>query len=213
MESYRVFDKYYRRYDEWYLIHDNIRRLENKCIRTLTPYGRILDIGVGTAALLEGVRGVIVGIDPAEKPLAIASKRGVLPVNGFGEELPFIDEYFDTVLIVVTICFLQDPLRVLHEAWRVLRRGGFLITCFVPRSSCWGRHYVFLRDSGRSVFYRYARFYDANEVLYMLSIAGFHVRDYCSILKTPPYQPVGVENPVIGLHPYAGFVCVRAVKY
>ncbi len=212
LNSYIIFDKYYMRYDEWYHVRENIRVSENLCVRILAPFNHILDIGVGTAALLEGIKGVITGIDPAEKPLLIASRRGVLTINSFGEELPFIDESFDTILLIVTICFLEDPLKVLREAHRVLRRNGYLITCFIPRESIWAKHYIFLKNSGRSVFYKYARFYSIDELHQLLYEAGFYVKEYCSTLFYDPLKPPVIEYPVKSLDPDAGFICVKAEK-
>mgnify|MGYP001772639094 CR=1 FL=1 len=77
----------------------------------------------------------MIGLDPAENPLKIASERGFLPVNGYGEELPFRDNAFDTVLVIMTLCFGENPLTLLLEAYRVCRRGEKIIVCIVPRNS------------------------------------------------------------------------------
>ncbi len=212
MDTSWLFDKYYIDYDEWYMRNRNIGMTESLCIRRLCPYGRILDIGVGTGALTKDISGLIIGVDPAEKPLLIASKRGILTINAYGENLPFMDEVFDTVIMSVTICFLPDPYPVLREAYRVLKRDGFLILCFVPRSSTWGKYYLFLKYSLKSRFYRYARFYDIDEVYELLSSTGFRVRDICSTLFKGPVEPGAIEEPVMGFIEGAGFYCVRAEK-
>jgi len=48
-----------------------------------------------------------------------------------------LDENFDYVTIIITLCFVKDPEKVLHEAGRVLKRnekpqkgfgkGGFVV--------------------------------------------------------------------------------------
>jgi ubiquinone/menaquinone biosynthesis C-methylase UbiE len=211
-ESYVVFDRFYERYDYWYLRNYNIYRSERDCIKTLTPHGKVLDIGVGTGFLTSKLTNMMVGVDPAEKPLILASKRGFLTVNSFAEDLPFINNYFDTVLVIVTLCFVKDPLIILRESYRVLRSNGSLITCIVPRESIWAKHYLWLKHSGKSIFYKYARFLSIREVIYMLINTGFEVRDYCSTLFYEPYKPPHYDMPVRGLFPNAGFVCIRAVK-
>jgi len=47
------------------------------------------------------------------------------------EELPLGDSSFDFVLMVTTVCFVDDINRALLEAHRVLSHGGILIMGFV----------------------------------------------------------------------------------
>lgn len=75
-------------------------------------------------ALTKDIDGLVIGVDPAEKPLLLASRRGILAVNTYGENLPFMDEVFDNIITSVTICFPPDPYPILLEAYRVLRRNG-----------------------------------------------------------------------------------------
>jgi len=182
------------------------------CIRLLAPYGIILDIGVGTGILTSGLSNTIVGVDPAENPLKIASNRGILPVNAYGEELPFRDEAFDTVLIIVTLCFTDKPLNILFEAYRVCKRGGKLIVCVVPRESAWGRYYFLRKIRSESVFYEYARFYSVKEVEDMMRYVGLKIKRYCSTLTYDPSMPPYIEYPKLQKDEEAGFICVEAIK-
>ena len=97
------------RYDEWYLRNYSIALSERLCIELLAPIGSILDIGVGSGFLTHSLSKKMIGLDPAEKPLRLASLRGFLTVNGYGEELPFRDRVFDTVLVIVTLCLSLKP--------------------------------------------------------------------------------------------------------
>jgi len=207
-----VFNKYYLKYDAWYANNPNTAASERLCIKLLAPHGVILDIGVGTGFPTSGLSGTLIGVDPAENPLMIASGRGVLTVNAYGEELPFRDEAFDTVLVVVTLCFADKPLDLLHEAYRVCRRGGRLIACIVPRGSAWGRLYTMRKIRGESVFYEYARFYNIREVEEMIYNAGFKVRRHCSTLTYSPHTPPYIEYPRLQRNEEAGFVCIEALK-
>jgi len=207
-----VFNKYYLKYDAWYANNLNIAASERLCIKLLAPHGVILDIGVGTGFLTSGLSETLIGVDPAENPLMIASGRGVLTVNAYGEELPFRDGAFDTVLVVVTLCFADKPLDLLREAHRVCRRGGRLIACIVPRESAWGRLYTMRKMRGESVFYEYARFYSIREVEEMIYNAGFKVRRHCSTLTYSPYTPPYIEYPRLQRDEEAGFVCIEALK-
>ncbi|ADI31214.1 class I SAM-dependent methyltransferase [Staphylothermus hellenicus] len=210
--SFKVFDRYHWKYENWYLRNYNIMKAERDCIKSLGLHGKVLDVGVGTGILTYGLSKSMVGVDPSEKMLLYASRRGFLTINSFGEELPFIDGYFDTVIVVVTICFVNDPLKMLAEINRVLKKNGTLVTCVVPKDSSWGIYYNWLKNSGKSLFYRYARFYTIQELFYMLSITGFIVKDTCSTLSYPPGNPPAYEVPIKSLVPDSGFICIRAEK-
>jgi ubiquinone/menaquinone biosynthesis C-methylase UbiE len=43
------------------------------------------------------------------------------------ESLPFPDAQFDTVVVTLVFCSVQDPERGLREIWRVLKPGGTLL--------------------------------------------------------------------------------------
>lgn len=68
--------------------------------------------------------GISVGIDPSEKMLEIAEKRGIKTFAGKGENLPFDNNEFDFVLIVITLCFVNNPAKVIAESSRVLKDNG-----------------------------------------------------------------------------------------
>jgi len=83
--------------------------------------------------------GVNLGLDPALKMLKIAKSRGIDVLGSVGEYIPFKDEVFDYVLLVVTLCFVKDPYAVIDELARVAKNYGRLIACIVPKDSAWGR--------------------------------------------------------------------------
>ncbi|WP_324827284.1 class I SAM-dependent methyltransferase [Qipengyuania zhejiangensis] len=73
------------------------------------------------------------GIDPHEGLLegarAQATKKGWEADlrQGFGEDIPFSDSQFDTVVCTYTLCSVADQARVLSELRRILRPGGKLL--------------------------------------------------------------------------------------
>ena len=73
------------------------------------------------------------GIDPSGKLLDFAresaSKVGWKADirHGVGEDIPFADDSFDTVVCTYTLCSVDDPARVLSEVKRVLKPGGQLL--------------------------------------------------------------------------------------
>ncbi len=66
------------------------------------------------------------GIDPSKNMLREAKKRGIQVIQGIGENLSFKDNTFDFVLIVVTLCFVEEPQYVLKETCRVLKSNHLL---------------------------------------------------------------------------------------
>jgi len=210
-ESFVVFDEYCRDYDEWYVRNHYVWLSECLCLKSLGVSGLVLDVGVGTGAFAGCVDGAVIGVDPALKALTVAAERGVTPVSAFGEHLPFRDSVFDWALLVVTICFLSNPLAALQEVHRVLRPGGFIAVCFVPKDSEWGRYYVMKVWKRESIFYKYARFYSVREVLNLLFSSGFRFAEFTSTLCRSPRSPPALEYPIKGLWG-CGFVCVKSVK-
>ena len=106
-----------------------------------------------------------------ERMAAKAEKQGIRVFRGVAEDLPFSDSEFDFVLMVTTICFVDNVLKSFREAFRVLKPHGCIIVGFVDRESELGRQYSENRDT--SVFYKEATFFSTREVHQYLMDAGF----------------------------------------
>ncbi|MFH1293840.1 MAG: methyltransferase domain-containing protein [Pseudomonadota bacterium] len=83
--------------------------------------------------------------------------------DGVAEELPFDDYEIDFILMVTTICFVDDINKAFQEANRVLSQGGFLIVGEVDRNSPIGQ--LYLKHQNENVFYKEANFFSVNEVV------------------------------------------------
>ncbi|MHB1584495.1 MAG: class I SAM-dependent methyltransferase [Acidimicrobiales bacterium] len=172
--------------------------------------GPRLEVGVGSGRFAAALR-IEVGLDPAEMPLRVAKARGVRVLRGVGDQLPFADDTFGAVALVVTLCFVEDPVAVLAEVGRVLRSGGRLVVGLVPLDSAWGRSY---EEKGRAghPFYHHARFQTLAGHRLMLAVAGFRIVEARSTLfQAPSDEPVAepVRSGAVG---GAGFVALAAQR-
>jgi len=207
-----IFDILTDKYDAWYDSEEGrpLYESELKCLRPMVESSPppILEIGVGTGRFAMHFPDVT-GIDPSLNSLKMAEKRGVKTVQGYGESLPFGDETFGCILIIVTLCFVEKPLEVLREAKRVLRKEGSIIIGLVPKDSLWGNFY---EEKGRSghPFYSNARFYTLKDVEDMLHAAGLKILRIRSTLLQRPDEPRRLEEPVEGYINGAGFLCIEA---
>jgi SAM-dependent methyltransferase len=207
------FDRLAARYDAWFDSADGrpIFDLEVACLADLMhPISdRWLEVGVGTGRFAEAL-GVAEGVDPSEPMLAFARRRGINTREGRGEDLPYQDSCFDGVLLVVTLCFLDDPERALQECARVLREGGRLAVGFVPAETQWGRFYAGKGRSGHP-FYSVARFFTPDQVIEMADSAGLRSGRASSCLFSPPGAPLDTSRRS-GVVAGAGFVAMELTK-
>lgn len=89
----------------------------------------VLEIGCGKGALLNRLRSAghtASGIDPDAEAIAFCNKTypGVDARVGFGDQLPFADHSFDTVLSFDVFEHIPDSDKHLKEVRRVLKSGG-----------------------------------------------------------------------------------------
>ena len=101
------------------------------------PFGRVLDLGCGTGAILEQIgkrsgAAELFGLDLSEKMIAQAARRlgerASLSV-GDAEALPYEDERFDLVCCVESFHHYPDCAKALSEVRRVLKPGGVFLLC------------------------------------------------------------------------------------
>ncbi|MEZ0394346.1 MAG: methyltransferase domain-containing protein [Desulfurococcaceae archaeon] len=207
-----VFDALYEDYDKWYEKNRTIAEAEARLVEEMARNAPrpFIEIGVGTGFFASRVRAEI-GLDPSINMLKVAKERGVENlILGVGEEVPLRNSSVGTVLLIVTLCFVDDPERVLDEAHRILRDGGSVIACIVPADSEWGAYYKELGKRGHR-FYSKARFYTREEVARMLDKAGFVVVESKGVLSFSPRDTPAFEEPSDNVEG-KGFVCIRAVK-
>ncbi|MCD6373543.1 MAG: class I SAM-dependent methyltransferase, partial [Thermococcus sp.] len=182
---------------------------ELEAVRKLLPKeGKGAEVGVGTGRFAAPL-GIKLGVEPSKAMAEIARRRGIEIIEGVAESLPFPDESLDYLLMVTTICFVDDPEKALREAYRVLKPGGALIIGFVDRNSPIGQEYE--RNKENSVFYREARFFSTDELLELLKKVGFRKFEIVQTLFHRLDEIKEIEPVKLG-YGEGSFVVIKAVK-
>ena len=171
MAKTEPFEQHTAKYDEWFENNKFVFESELQAIKQHLPKNSNgVEIGVGSGRFASSL-GIKTGIDPSEEMRKIAIGRGIKAFDSVAESLPFSDSEFDYALMVTTICFLDNIMASLSEAYRILKPGGKLIIGFVDGKSPIGRSYQKHKDE--SHFYNIATFYSADEVVQNMEKAGF----------------------------------------
>lgn len=120
---------------EWATKRESKAERELRRAASAKVSGRVLELGVGVGANWPCLPPELayVGIEPDPYMLRRARKRAAAMGRELtlkqarAEQLPFEDESFDTVLVTLTLCTVEDPVRALTEARRVMKPGGSLV--------------------------------------------------------------------------------------
>lgn len=203
------FEENVERYEAWFDRYPMAYASELRAIQELLPQnGKGLEVGVGTGRFAVPL-GVQVGVEPSGAMAERAVRRGLDVRYGVAEKLPCEDGSFDYLLLIVTVCFLDDVYLSLREAYRVLRPGGHILIGFIDRVSPLGRSYEEHREE--NVFYREATFFSTEDIIFYLSQAGF---GDLAFRQTIFQHPAEMKEPDPSKAGYGegSFVAVRARK-
>jgi len=202
-----VFDHYYKKYDAWYDKNKFAYLSELEAIKKVLPEnGKGLEIGVGTGKFAQAL-GIKFGIDPSIEMLKIAKKRGINVRLGDGESLPFKNDTFDYVAIIITICFVKHPQRVIEESYRVLKNNGKIIVGIIDKDSFLGKFY----QKKESVFYGKAKFFSVAELTNLIKNIGFNKFSYSQTIFELSDKVSSIEKPQNGFG-NGSFVVISAAK-
>ena len=209
MPRVKPFEMYVKRYEEWFERNRNAYESELQAVKTLLPEGGTgIEIGVGTARFAAPL-GITLGIEPSKAMREVARKKDIEVIEAVGENLPLADSQFDFVLMVTTICFLDDIAASFKEAYRVLKPEGAFVIGFVDRDSPLGKKYQKHKDE--NVFYKEATFYSVDEVISYLKKAGF--KDFALVQTIfKDLREIDGIQPVKEGYGEGSFVVVRGLK-
>ena len=171
MPKISAFEKHLDRYEEWFEKNEYAYQSELDAVKLLMPkFEKGLEVGIGTGKFAVPL-GIKSGVEPSYQMRKIALERGLNVVDGVAENLPFEDNSFDLVLMVTTVCFVDDVLKSFKECFRVLKNNGTILIGFVDRESTIGK--IYQANKEKSLFYKEATFYSTSEIVELLYEAGF----------------------------------------
>lgn len=200
------FDKYPDQYDNWFSHHSAEYALELKALQPFIPrQGAALEVGIGSGMFAEPL-GINLGIDPSFNMLLKARARGLNVALGKAEALPFPDACFTCLLMVTSICFIDDVDHACSEAYRVLHDNGQIVIGFINKDSHLGRQYQDRKES--SHFYQEATFFSTEEVIHHLEQAGFKNFTFRQALFSDDDTPQDVREGC----DEGAFIAIRAQK-
>lgn len=206
MPQIEPFEKYSDVYDDWFEKNRELYESELKAVSRLIPSTGAsgLEVGVGSGKFAAPL-GIQFGVDPSEKMARKAREQGVHVCLGMAEELPFPGGSFEFVLMVTTVCFVDDIKKSFQEACRILQFGGCIVVGFVDRNSALGKKY--LAKSKESRFYNVATFFSTQEVLNCLDETGFR-----SVKITQTLIPGESQSTILDGYGMGAFVVIKAEK-
>jgi SAM-dependent methyltransferase len=179
---------------------------------------RVLEVGCGGGNFLEWFASkghLVTGLDPSSSCLEVARNRlgsRIQLSQGVAENLPYEDNEFDTVAMITSLEFVDDPAGALREAFRVARRSvliGALNRYSIGRVRCFFEK--FWKDS----IYSHARFFS---VFQLRRIAGEILSGSVPIeWRTCIAFPLPIlryvlpleRSPLLNRQPFGHFIAMR----
>lgn len=203
------FEIYAQEYDDWFIKHEATFLSELLLINSLMPNTKnCLEVGTGTGRFAQALN-IKKGVEPSIKMGEIAKKRGITIYQEEAENLHFKDNTFDCILMITSICFMNNPILALQESYRVLKNNGNLIIGFVDKNSNIGKTH--LKNKDKNKFYKNANFYSTEEVIKMLSQSNFEIKQIKQTLFKNNTNETSIEQPKEG-YDKGSFIGIKTQK-
>ncbi len=203
------FDNYSDEYEDWFIINKYAFQSELNAIKIAFPdNGDVVEIGIGSG-IFAAPLGIKEGIEPSEAMREKAKKRGVRVMDAVAEDLSYADKSKDAVLMVTTICFVDDIYKSFQEVHRVLKDDGHFIVGYVDKNSPIGKFYLEQKDN--SLFYKDAIFFGTEELYEILMETGFKISNTYQTVFGEIDEINEVQNVLVG-YGKGSFVVIEAQK-
>ncbi len=202
------FEQNFEQYESWFEKHQDLYQAELKAMgKLLPPFHNGIEIGVGSGRFAAPL-GIKKGVEPSGTMAQKARERGIEITKGFAEDLPLESGSFDLVMMVTSICFVDDALKSLQEAYRILDPNGFVLLGFVDATSRLGELYQQNRKTSR--FYAQATFYSTDQMVNLCQQAGFG--DFAFVQTLLGDDPKRPRLDITDGYGQGAFVVLRAKK-
>jgi ubiquinone/menaquinone biosynthesis C-methylase UbiE len=209
MPKTKPFDEHLNEYEEWFVQNSFVYSSELKAIKDISVVPEsAVEVGIGSGLFAEPL-GIKTGIEPSEAMREKAKERGINVIDGVAEYLPWKDNSIDYVLMVTTICFVDNVKKSLSEVYRVLQKSGSFVLAFVDKNSPMGQLYQ--KNMKKSLFYKDATFFSTEELYEYLKEAGFSIKNTKQTVFGLLNEVVKVQEPREG-YGEGSFVVIKAVK-
>ena len=209
MAKTEPFDNHLKEYEEWFDSNRFVYLSELEAIRKVIPSsGRGVEVGIGSG-LFAAPLGIKEGCDPSEEMRGKADTRDLKVTECVAEKLPYEINSIDYILMVTTICFVDNEERAFKEIIRVLKPGGAVVVAFVDKESPVGK--IYLEEKAKSLFYKQATFFSTNEILELMQNAGFKIETTLQTVFGSMSEIKEIQQPKDG-HNKGSFVVVKGIK-
>jgi len=127
-------------------------------------------------------------------------------------KISLIETTFSVGIYPFTLCFVEEPEKVLSEAKRVLKKDGGLVIGIINREKHNGVSFYLGKRGENHHIYKHAEFYSTNEVVKIIGKVKMRIEGYSSTLCQPPSEKPHKEAVHNQLINDAGFICILARK-
>ncbi len=209
MPKTKPFDNHLKEYEMWFVDNHFVFQSELNAIKKAIPYGKKgIEIGIGSGIFAQPL-GIDGGIDPSKAMREKAKERNINVIDAVAENLPYPDKSKDFVLMVTTICFVDDIYKSFNEANRILKDTGNLIIGFVDKNSQIGKAYLEHKDE--NIFYKDAIFFGTEELFGILKNTGFEIENtYQTVFGN--LNEINTIQEVLTGYGQGSFVIIKAKK-
>lgn len=209
MPKVEAFQKYSNEYDNWFVVNRFAFLSEIEAVKKALPQSDgVIEIGMGSGIFAKALE-IKEGVDPSQAMRQKALSKGLKVWDAVAEKLPYPDKSINGIVMITSVCFVDDIYQSFKEAHRVLLNGGFLILGFVDKDSAVGKEYV--KYKNESIFYKEATFFSTEELFEILGQTGFNIVETWQTIFGK-VEEIKEIQPVIKGYGEGSFVIIKALR-